>query len=349
VKKAILGFLGIALLVGLVVGQEGTARSSAIVASADRLVELQRTDPDWQGTWYWYVGSTYNATNLTGVTALGLLEAFRDVKDPAYLDSAKEAADFIMTHLGIGATGAQYNVRTTAPDIVFLHKLSDVTGDEAFKVRAVNEWNNIKSYYPTAAALDTIFRSLPRRSSWDIAFYCEAAYLSGDAAWANTAAEILANTVDTFYYGLDNDFYALNVSAAIRALIGCGYYAQYPEKINELFSWLIAMTDTDLGVGSYIQDTAYAVLAFNTVGGGARAYSNDLARWLTSKIRANGGWLEGGDEYPEINGEALRALGATIGSNVTLDGFEPGAYKSSSWKRVSGEMRARPFLEGIEE
>ncbi len=68
------------------------ARRPAILASADRVVELQRTDTGWDGTWYWYVGSTYNATNLTGATALGLLEAYNDTKDEAYLDAAKDAA-----------------------------------------------------------------------------------------------------------------------------------------------------------------------------------------------------------------------------------------------------------------
>ena len=345
-KKAILGFLGIVVVACLAVGQEEIGRSQAIVASADRVVELQRTDLGWEGTWYWYVGNDYNATNLTGVTALGLLEAFRDVKDPAYLDSAKDAAAFIMAHLGIGATDIQYNSRATAPDIIFLHRLGDVTGDEGYKTRAVTEWVNLKYKYPTVAELDTYFRSINRRISWDIAFFLEAADLSGDAAWADGAAAILADTADAFYYGTDNDFYALNVAAAVRALIGCGYYNDYRPQVGELLSWLLAMADTSLGVGGYIQDTAYAILALNTVGGGARSYSNSLARWLLHRITSDGGWLEGGTEYPEIDGEALRALGVTISSNVTLDGFEAGANKSATLRPVVREKRVMPFMDG---
>jgi|GEM_PF-3290408 len=349
-KKAILGIVVFGFLAYLAIGQVGNARRPAIISGADRLVQLQRADLGWEGTWYWYIGSTYNATNLTGVTALGLLEAFRDIKDQAYLDSALAAAGFIQAHLGIGATDTQYHVRATAPDIVFLHRLSEVTGEEGYKDRAILEWNNIKGTYPTAASLDTLFRSINRRSAWDFAFFLEAAHLSGDSAWADAAAAIIASTGDPFYYGEDTFWFALNLSASIRALVGCGYYAQYSGAVNSLLYSLIGIMDKDNAIDGWVQDTAYAILAFNTVGGGARAYSNDLGRWLSRKLTADacGGWIEGGLEYPEVDGEAVRALGATIGSNVTLDGFEPGSYKSSSWRKALGGKTAKPFLEGFE-
>jgi hypothetical protein len=104
------------------------------------------------------------------------------------------------------------------------------------------------------------------------------------------------------------------------------------------------MVDDDNGVGGYVQDTAYAILALNSVGGAARAYANSLGRWLASKADASGGWTEpDGEEYPESDGEALRALACTIGSNITIDGFEPGAAKSSSWRKPAAAMTAKPF------
>jgi hypothetical protein len=326
----------------------GNARRPAILAAANRVVELQRTDAGWEGTWYWYVGSTYNATNLTGVTALGLLEAYKDTKDATYLEAALDAADFIQTHLGAGATGTQYHVRTTAPDIVFLHRLSEVTGDASYATRAVLEWNNIASTYPTAAALDALFRAINRRSAWDMAFFLEAAHLSGDTVWADGAAAILADTSDAFYYGDDTWWYALNLAGSLRALIGCGYYNEYYESNILLLGELISLIDGDNGIGGYVQDTAYAVLAFSTVGGAATRYANDLGRWLASQQEENGGWLEGEYEYAETDGEALRALASTIGTNVTLDGFEYGTSEglNSSWRKEipSGE-EAIPFNE----
>jgi len=320
----------------------GNARRPAILTSADRVVELQRTDTGWEGTWFWYVGNTYNATNLTGVTALGLLEAYSDTKDPVYLSAATDAAGFIMSHLGAGATGEQYHARTTAPDIVFLHRLSQVTGDPAYATRAALEWTNITGTYATASDLDTLFRAINRPSVWDIAFFLEAAYLSGDMAWADEAAGILADTADDFYYG-DTWWYALNVAGAARALVGCGYAAEYYDQVVELLGILISLSDGDIGVGGYVQDTAYAVLAFSTVGGAAQRYANDLGRWIANQQQENGGWLESEYEYAEINGEALRALASTVGTDVTLDGFEPGVPMSSSWVKEVQGFGALPF------
>jgi hypothetical protein len=115
---------------------QSNARRPAIVAGANRVEALQRSDAGWEGTWYWIFGQVGNATNLTGVTALGLLEAYNDTKETAYLDSAVEAAGFIMAHLGADATDTKYHARTTAPDIVFLHKLGEVTGDGQYSTRA---------------------------------------------------------------------------------------------------------------------------------------------------------------------------------------------------------------------
>ena len=320
------------------------ARRPAIETGANRVVELQRTDTGWEGTWYWYVNNTGNATNLTGVTALGLLEAYQDIKDPAYLDAAIAAANFIQTHLGAGATLPPHNARLTAPDIVFLHRLTQVTGDPQYAARANLEWDNIKATaYPTAASLDARFHQLNRRSAWDMAFFLEAAYLSADTTWADAAAAILANTGDTFYYGTDTWWYALNVGGAIRALVGCGYASQHYDAVVTLLGWLIPLVGDENGVGGYVQDTAYAVLAFNAVGGAARRYANDMGRWLASQQQATGVWTDDGYEYPEVDGEAVRALASTIGTNVTLDGFEPGLAMNSSWKRAATMEAAIPF------
>ncbi|MFC2168796.1 hypothetical protein ACFLRW_07405, partial [Acidobacteriota bacterium] len=315
----------------------------AIPTGADRVVELQRTEAEWEGTWFWYVGSTYNATNLTGATALGLLEAYRDTKDSTYLASCIDAANFIMTHLGVWATGTQHYPRPTAFDIVFLHHLSGATGDPQYAARATLEWDNITLTYPTAGSLDALFRAISRRSAWDFAYFLEAAHLSGDTTWAADAAAFLADTSDTFYYSDLTGWYALNLSGAIKALVGCGYGDLYYDAVVEHLYNLIAVSDKDNGVDGWIQDTAYAVLAFKTVGGAATAYANNLAKWIALQQEENGGWIEAGDEYPEINGEALRALSATIGTNVTLFKLKGNIKMNSSWRRAKYPNSAGPF------
>ena len=347
-KKKILAALLAVLMISTIApaawaAGNGNARMPAIRAGADRVVELQRIDSGWEGTWYWYVGSTYNATNLTGVTALGLLEAYRDTKDTAYLDAAVDAAGFIQAHLGVGATGTQYHVRTTAPDIVFLHRLSEVTGDPAYATRATTEWNNLTTFWPTADDIDGLFRFLNRRSAWDIAFFLEAAYLSGDTDWANGAAAILADTDDDFYYG-DTWWYALNAAGAVRALVGCGYFETYNDEIVYLLGELIGFIDNEGSIDGWVQDTAYAALAFSTVDGAGRRYANDLGRWLAGQQHSSGGWTEpDGYEYPESDGEALRALASTIGTNVTLGRIRAGSARSSRWVKAVRIQAAIPF------
>jgi hypothetical protein len=39
----------------------------------------------------------------------------------------------------------------------------------------------------------------------------------------------------------------------------------------------------------------------------------------------------------------VRALASTIGTNVTLDGFKPGAAMNSSWRREVFGQAAVPF------
>lgn len=350
-RKTLFAFLAFVLIVTLAVPVAlagSKARKPAIHDAADRVVESQRTDLDWEGTWYWYAGSTYDATNLTGVTALGLLEAYNDTNDTAYLDAAIDAADFIMVHLGSGATGTQHHVRTTAPDIVFLHRLAEVTGDSSYATRADAEWANITSYsyLSTAGDLDALFRAINRPSAWDIAYYLEAAHLSGDSAWADDAAAIVANHSDSFYYDSNNPWYALNLAGAIRALVGSGYGDQYSAEIGAMLDSLIALVDKDDGIGGWVQDTSYAVMAFRTVGGSANKYANDLGRWLAENQQTNGGWLESnGTEYFDRNGEALRALSMTIGSNDTVDQFSYGSGDglNSSWTRSASSEGFNPY------
>ncbi|NIA24828.1 MAG: hypothetical protein GWP04_04600 [Gammaproteobacteria bacterium] len=154
----------------------------------------------------------------------------------------------------------------------------------------------------------------------------------GNTVWADAMAAIIADTSNDFYYGSDNDWRALNLGGAIRALVGTGYGRVYQDGVTAMLSDLISMIDADGSIGGWVQDTAYAVPAFNSVGRDSRAYANDLGRWLATQQTADGGWLEAGDEYPEVDGEALRALASTIGRHHMTGGFAYGQMGSHSWK-----------------
>lgn len=318
-------------------------RKAAVGLGADRLLALQRTDADWEGTWHWWVGNPASFPNLTGVTALGLLEAYRDTRDPAYLDGVRAAAAFSMTHLGSGATGIQHGIRMPAADIIVLHALARETGDAAYSTRAVSEWNNIKTFWPTAGILDSLFHSINRRlGAWDLAFYLEAAVLSGDSIWAADAAAILAETSDPFYYGEDNPWYPYIPSAALRALAGNGYAGPYQAQVQNLVEMVLDMT-SDGNIAGGIQATAYGVMALRTIGGPLQNQATDMARWLTDQQARYGGWLEGDLEFPEIDGEAVRAIASTMGKNITLPGFAPRQGNGGRGRALSAPGRARAF------
>ena len=94
----------LALLVAVLdISSADAQRVPAIDAGVDRLAELQRDDPltpDWNGTSFWFVGNMADVTNLTGVTALGALEAYRHRKDPVAKQVIDNAAMFLLEHLG---------------------------------------------------------------------------------------------------------------------------------------------------------------------------------------------------------------------------------------------------------
>lgn len=340
---------------GIQVAADGDVLSDSLVPmvgsidyyslAANRLVKLRRTVAPWNDTWYWTVGGNDDAANLTGVTALGLIEANVLTRNRTFLATSILAARFIMAHLGSGATGQVLASRLSGPDIVFLNRLSNATGNRAYSARAKAEWKNIKTVtgFETATDMDAYFKSINRRLAWDIAFFLEAAYQSGDIQWANTAAAVLANTSDPFYYDKadpNNVYYALNTASALRALRGC-YFRKYPAAITTLTSRLVQLVDRKNGVNGRIQDTAYAAQAFKKCN--MISYTLFLNRWLGLQQEPNGAWIEAdGIEYPQVDGEALRAMCLSILTPVTQSA-EPPRLKASSDAVPQGFPVARPF------
>jgi hypothetical protein len=224
------------------------------------------------------------------------------------------AASFVLEHLGTDATGVQHHVRMTAPDIIFLYDFGELDDAADLIERACDEWTNIKTLWPTAGDLDAFFRSSNRASIWDLAFFMEAASPCDDDVWADAAAAIIADVDDSFYYNTTGIWYVLNVAAAIRSLAGEGYGSLYQAQVRELLGVLVGFAQAGDGVNGAIQETAYAVMAFKTVGFSMNRHANGLARWLSDMQEEGGGWLESDDnEYAEINGEAVRAMAMTIG------------------------------------
>lgn len=322
----------------------------ALQRGAARLLALQRHDSGWDGAWRLYVGTTCDSTSTVGLAGLGLVAAYRQARDPAHLEAALRAAAFIAAHLGAGASKGAYHARFTASDVVFFHRLSQLTGEEAHSQRAVEEWRNIRSYFyfATADDLHRFFQKIERAvGAYDLAYYLEAAELCGDAAWADEAARILAHALDGPYCEARNEYRALNLAAAVRALAGQGYGGIYRAELDGLIKALTDVIDGD-NVGGSVQDSAYAVMALFATGGPLRLVAGDIARWLAARLEPWGGWLEEGVQYPHVDAEALWALALWLGrrGHVDRNGTSSLHSRSSwagSWRAISPHDPIAPF------
>jgi hypothetical protein len=95
------------------------ALKAALQAGADRLVSLQNAD----GGWFFYVGDTdcgfgagVSCPNTFGVTALGLVNAYRVTRDPDHLAAAKAAGNaLVATHAAGPACDSNPGTSTDRP------------------------------------------------------------------------------------------------------------------------------------------------------------------------------------------------------------------------------------------
>ncbi len=323
----------------------------ALQRGAERLLALQRTDDGWEGSWRRYVGSASDTTNTVGIGGLGLLEAYRVLREPAQLAGARLAAAFAAEHLGAGATRSVYHPRFTAADLILFHRLHELTGEEPYRLRAAEEWRNIRSYFYFASAteLHRFFQKIERLTgAWDLAFYLEAAELSGDTAWADEAAVILARVLEGSYWEPRNEYRILNAAGAVRALAGQGYGAIHRAELEAILDALVGLVEKD-NVGLSVQDTAHVVLALFAAAGSCRALAAELARWLAMRQEPWGGWMEEGVQYPHVDAEALWALALPLGRrgregrNLGLSAASPAARRDRRWRTVGHHDPVSPF------
>ena len=325
---------------------------TALQRGAERLLALQRSDDSWYGSWRRYVGSSHGATNTLGVAGIGLAEAYRITRDPSCLEGARRAASFASAHLGSGATHQAHHPRFTATDLILLHRLYELTGDAAYRARAAEEWRNIRSYFyfATADELHRFFQKIERPTgAWDLAFYLEAAELAGDSGWADGAAAVLSRTLEGNYFDPSNEYRALNVAGAVRALAGQGYGAVHRAELEALQSALMGFVDGN-NLGASVQDSAYAALALYAAGGQARLVANELVEWLVACQEPWGGWMVDGVQYPHVDGEALWAIAVCLsrrGRGDRTAGKPVGATTSrpamARWRAFGSHDPVAPF------
>jgi hypothetical protein len=313
---------------------------SVIPKGADRLVATQNND----GGWEWENPDTNLATmptptgsyaNTLGVTAQGLLDAYKISKKSVYLNACIVTYNRLLSN-STNSDPAKHKIRGT--DITFLVELSEVTGNSTYAAFA-KDWykatlHDFGGSTRTATGLAEFVRdgrksSWPALISWDINLYIQGVlaldrYYPGQKF--DTDAKSMAGIIYNSLYGTTSvDFnlsdstkseYWLSYTGAIEAFTATGLHSVEKDSLKSTLIASQQPAGNFVGVngGSDVQTTAYAVMALLKAGGNdANEAAKKGVKYLVNTQSANGGWVENTTDNPtventEVTSEAIHAI-----------------------------------------
>lgn len=341
--KKPLGFtIGFCLAVTTLVFGFNLGMADVLSDGANRLVDLQADiigdnagngfnddDPD-DGGWDWEILPTDTAhsaspspENLFGVTADGILAAFQAQH------SMRLAISLIDTYTGMEANPDI----DSGSDFGFLCRLSDLSGDSTYAKTARDRWDSKIDIYGGADSLAIAI--MENRHSygydglipWDIGLFIKGAvdlhrYFPGGGYLSDAIdmADVIYNdiTSDSAYFDMNDGmewFYTFGLEGILTSFGLTGVYTDLAadaallllQTQNEDGSWPWSEEYPDAD----IQATAYVVMGFGMLELWYHAINNaaqEGSDYLVSVQQPNGGWDNYGSEYPEVDGECLRAI-----------------------------------------
>lgn len=310
---------------------------AAIDAGADRLVNIQNPD----GGWEWVVGVPdcdfglgVSCPNLFGVTALGLVDAYRVTHDSAHLAAAARAADaLIAKHAagpvcdGIPGTSADrpYTVDTSfLTDISHLGKVGSIVGPTAEKNyrKVAKAWFAcVMADFSTGALRANnringrISQGFNNLGAWDASLDIRAAMDVHQRAYA------LAEALQVIVRAPDWDVVDLDCPGCENLSKGLFLAATHELQGNPTVrsarnTWkgqLLAAQSPDGSWGGDTQTTAYIVmgLAETSDSKPTKKAIKAAVGFLLSQQNLLGGFNSSATdltEYGEVDGEVLQAL-----------------------------------------
>lgn len=310
---------------------------AAINAGADRLVDIQNPD----GGWEWVVGvpdcgfdAHVSCPNLFGVTALGLIDAYRVTHDGDHLAAAKLAADALIAKHAAGpacdadpttGTDRPYTVDTSfLTDISHLGKVGSIVGPAGkknYRMVAKAWFACVIADFPTGAAradnrIDgRISQGLNNLGAWDASLDIRAAMDVHQRDYALAEAlQVIArasswDVADPECPGCENLSKGLFL-AATHELHGD------PTVRNARNAWkdqLLLAQSPDGSWGGDTQTTAYIVmgLAETSHSKPTKKAIKNAVKFLLARQNSLGGFGSSDTdptEYGEVDGEVLQAL-----------------------------------------
>lgn len=291
---------------------------NAIIKAADRLIQIQNSN----GSWDWAVTNFARPSNTTylniaGVTAEGLLDAYNLTGAQKYLDAAKKTGDYIIAQID-AQINAQATISINGYNLVFLKKLSNISGLPKYAEKGYGYFNIIYSNTPTTvcasgcsdtAGLVSGYKNIRNANTtpdgivaWDLVSFVEYTKLVGDTAHSSEIESAIITYLSQESYVNTVSSYDLGISAGLKAAILVGDTGNTTTFLDKLTN--ISGTD--------IQTTAYSAIALKMAGG---AKYDTLVSHLLEKFIYNtsntsyNGWLESdNEEYAEVDSEVMQAL-----------------------------------------
>jgi len=296
--------------------------TEVITAGTDRLIALQNAN----GSWDWDVPdktapTTTTYLNIAGVTAEGVLDAYKVTGDVKYLDAAKKTGDYIILEINKLSDARHFN----AFNMVFLKDLAEVSGDTIYSDFVTKKMNDLFTKVTNhtygvistdgvdgltaeeLVAAEDVIRgtAMDGIKSWDLYHFVELAKYVGNNVYATQIANGIKSQIENASYNDSISNFELGLAAGIIAL------KEVELSYNPSLERLIAKQNLDGSFGTIsdgqVQATSYSLIALTFSGN-----KNNLGlSYLRNKFRYNelNGWKESdGKEYAEVNSEAIQAI-----------------------------------------
>ncbi len=291
----------------------------AAIDGADRLLEVQFED----GAFPWIVGADGKYQNVQGVTAQGLLDAYKVSLDQAYLDAAADNADWLADYMADNP-----DAFSSGPNQYFLAELAVLTQDpdryalaeEAFQ-RAIEDdrWEDTPTALAEAILQSRVNQGHENLGLWDVALFVRAAQDIKNTTAADEIASVLVEQVEEQTIVDPFDESAANHEIGLASLLFGLAESDVLGHLDIIDRAASALEDRQMDDGAIPGDdigegdeqvTAYGALGLIAIGHLDTAHA--ACDWLVSQQADDGGWDVGGYELAETDSEAVQALSTCV-------------------------------------
>ncbi len=262
--------------------------------------------------WEWERGAGTGHTNITGVVASAMLDAYESSGDPSLLDHA------LLYGMSLLNDFRQFRSLTIPyrADIAFMARLSEFTGDPSYREAASAWFGNVARISPTGA--DEVERTFALRSGtqralagYEVAFGIHAAIGVGDVKYAAELADsIWSRRAEWMASPRVRDTWDITSKAALVTAFRALDADRYGAAIDSLLAQLIARQSKDGSWAGSTQATAYSLSALAS--GNPTRSTRRAAAWLAKALDGEGAWPENlADSRTNVEAQA-EALSAYV-------------------------------------